>query len=70
MKYTYKLPDENDCREEILAKLESFPSEGNELAYSFLSVSSLELEKLNSRSDTDRHFKEIAIVLRVPISDF
>ena len=70
MKYTYKLPDENDFREEILAKLESFPSEGNELAYSFLSVSSLELEKLNSRSDTDRHIKEIAIVLRVPISDF
>lgn len=70
MKFTYKLPDENDFREEILAKLESFPSEGNELAYSFLSVSSLELEKLNSRSDTDRHIKEIAIVLRVPISDF
>lgn len=70
MKYTYKLPYENDFREEILAKLESFPSEGNELAYSFLSVSSLELEKLNSRSDTDRHIKEIAIVLRVPISDF
>ena len=70
MKYTYKLPDENDFREEILAKLDSFPSEGNELAYSFLSVSSLELEKLNSRSDTDRHIKEIAIVLRVPISDF
>lgn len=49
---------------------QSFPSEGNELAYSFLSLSSLELENLNSRSDTDRHIKEIAIVLRVPISDF
>lgn len=26
MKFTYKLPDENDFREEILAKLESFGS--------------------------------------------
>lgn len=70
MKYTYKLPDENDFREEILAKLESFPSDGNELASSLLSVSSLELEELDSYSDKDKAIKYVAIVLRVPISDF
>lgn len=70
MEYTYILPNEEDLRDAIRAKLDRFPSDINDMAESLLSVSSLELQELDTCSDKDRLIHDIAIVLRTPLSVF